>query len=132
MIDSAMPLVATCAALYVYCWTFVQCGRARAAHKIAAPATTGHPEFERAFRIQQNTVEQIMLFLPSLWLFAEVASSFWGGVIGLAWSVGRILYGIGYQRSPELRGPGFLIALAANVLLLLGGTIGVVRLLLPA
>jgi uncharacterized membrane protein YecN with MAPEG domain len=120
-----LPLLATLAALWVYVWTFILCGHTRRKHGIKAPATAGHPEFDRAFRIQQNTLEQLILFLPSLWLFCQVVSGFWGGAIGLVWSLGRILYGIGYLRAPEARGPGFAIGMAATAILLVGGTLGV-------
>ncbi|MEJ0071715.1 MAG: MAPEG family protein [Pseudomonadota bacterium] len=59
-------------ALVVYLGTMVHCARMRARHRIMAPSTTGHPEFERAFRIQQNTLEQLIVFLPAVWLFSAV------------------------------------------------------------
>jgi uncharacterized membrane protein YecN with MAPEG domain len=117
-------------ALWVYAWTFFACGRARARHHIKAPATTGDPEFERAFRVQQNTVEQLVLFLPSLWLFGSTVSPFWGGIIGLLWSVGRVIYGVLYVRNPDSRGHGFAISGLATLILLIGGTYGVLRPLL--
>jgi glutathione S-transferase len=129
MMASLLPLLATTVALYVYLWTFFACGRARAKHGIKAPATTGHPEFERAFRVQQNTVEQLVVFLPSLFLFSQTVSPLWGGIIGLVWSAGRLLYAIGYSRNPEARGPGFAVGALATLALLLGGTFGLLRLM---
>ena len=89
-----------------------------------APATSGAPEFERAFRIQQNTLEQMMLFLPSLWLFAALVSDSWAGVAGLAWVIGRILYALGYARAAEKRSAGFGVAILANLVLLIGALVG--------
>jgi hypothetical protein len=91
---------------------------------IKAPAVSGAPEFERAFRVQQNTIEQLVWFLPALWLFALYVSPFWGGLIGLVWIGGRALYAVSYYRDPESRGPGFLIGLASATILLVGGLAG--------
>lgn len=84
-------------------WT----GYLRSKHKIAAPAVVGHPLFERAHRTHLNTVENLVLFIPMLW----IASAFYGGQIpfwlGLVWVASRIIYAIGYaQANPELREPG--------------------------
>ena len=126
MIWSALPLIATCVALFVYLWTFYLCGRARGRHQIAAPAVTGHPEFERAFRVQQNTMEQLVVFLPSLYLFSSAVSPLWGGILGLVWSAARILYAVSYIRDPAMRGPGFATSAVITLVLLAGGTLGVV------
>ena len=85
---------------------------------------TGHPDFERAFRIQQNMVEQLVLFLPSLWLFALMLSPLWAGIIGLVFVAARLLYAVSYARNPESRGPAFVAGLGASSVLLLGGLVG--------
>ncbi len=103
---------------------------ARGRYKVPAPATTGDANFERIYRVQQNTLEQLVLFLPSLWLFALFLSDRIGAAIGLVWLIGRILYAAGYYRDAERRGPGFIIAMTAAALLLLGGLGGVLRTLL--
>ncbi len=99
-------------------------GWARGKYEIAAPATTGHPEFERYFRVQQNTVEQLVLFVPSLWLFGYFLGGALAAVIGCFFLLGRILYFRGYVRDAEKRGLGFLIGEIANVVLLIGGVVG--------
>ena len=76
--------------------------------------------------MQQNTLEQIVWFLPSLWLFVLLVSAIWGGVIGLVWVAGRVIYAISYQRDPETRGPGFLIATASSATLLIGALVGAI------
>ena len=91
---------------------------------------TGHPEFERYYRIQQNTLEQLVVFLPSLWVFATVVSPFWGGIIGLIFVAGRAFYVVSYARDPASRGPGFTIGAAATLVLLLGGLAGVLKVML--
>jgi uncharacterized MAPEG superfamily protein len=99
----------------------------RAKYKIQAPAVVGHPQFERAHRTHINTVENLVLMIPFLW----IASAFYGGQIpfwlGLLWVVSRILYAIGYaQANPQLREPGaglgFLALAGLLVLSLIGFT----------
>ena len=101
-------------------------GWARGKFQVVAPATTGHPEFERYFRVQQNTVEQLVLFVPSLWLFGYFMGGPLAAVIGSFFLLGRILYFRGYVRAAEKRGLGFAIGQLANVVLLIGGIAGAV------
>src|SRR5512139_3147637 len=114
----------TLLALLVYLWVTIKTGQARIRYGVKAPATTGAPEFERAFRIQQNTLEQLVLFLPALWLFAAFVSDAWAGGVGLAWVAGRIVYALGYARAAEKRSAGFGIAILASLALLLGALVG--------
>ncbi|HEY1749908.1 MAG TPA: MAPEG family protein [Caulobacteraceae bacterium] len=115
------PLVAivTLLALLVYFYMGLRVGQGRGKYGVAAPAVTGHPDFERAYRVQMNTLEWLPLFLVSLWLFA----AWWNADlvaagIGVIWIIGRILYLTGYSRAPEARETGFMIqALATGVLL---------------
>jgi glutathione S-transferase len=130
MTQHLYPALATCLAMLVYVWTIFLCGRARNAYGVKAPAVTGHPEFEKRFRAQQNTLEQLMLFVPSLWVFSLVVSPFWGGLIGLGFVVGRILYVAGYIRDPASRELGFVIGTVAVAILLLGGLGGVLKIMI--
>jgi uncharacterized MAPEG superfamily protein len=130
MTQHLYPALATCLAMLVYVWTIFLCGRARGAYGVKAPAVSGHPEFEKRFRAQQNTLEQLMLFLPSLWVFSLAVSPFCGGIIGLGFVVGRILYVAGYIRDPASREVGFVIGAVAVVILLLGGLAGVLRMMI--
>jgi glutathione S-transferase len=118
--------IVTLLAVLFYFYTSVGVARARAKFGVKAPATVGHPEFERTFRVQTNTLEWMPIFLPSLWLFAAYVSDIGAAVIGLVWILGRVLYFLGYTEAAEKRGRGFGIqALAAGVLFLgaLGGVI---------
>ncbi len=112
--------IVTCLAILFYSFTGVKVGKARQAFGVKAPAITGHPEFERMFRVQMNTLEWMPIFLPSLWLFAIYISDPIAAVLGLVWIVGRILYMTGYVQAAEKRGMGFGIQALANFALLLG------------
>ena len=70
------------------------------------PATSGHPDFERVFRVQMNTLEWMPIFLPSLWLFAIYISDLYAAVLGLIWIAGRVLYLTGYSQAAAKRGRG--------------------------
>lgn len=113
-------------ALIEYMVISTLCGRARGTYKVDAPATTGHPVFERWYRVQQNTVEQLIVFIPALFLFARYASPAWAGWIGLLFVVGRAVYARGYVSDPAARGPGFVISFAANVLLVVGALLAAI------
>jgi glutathione S-transferase len=121
-----LPSLVTGLALLFYVATIFFVGQARGRYKIKAPATVGHPAFERAYRVQQNTVEQLVIFLPALWLFSFFVSPLWGAVIGVVWILGRILYALTYLRDAEKRGPGAMITMISGLLLLVGGLIGIV------
>jgi glutathione S-transferase len=123
---SNLPALVTLLALALYMATLMNTGRQRRRCDVRAPAVTGPPEFERAFRVQQNTLEQLILFLPALWLFAYYASPRWGGLIGLVWLAGRAYYAYCYYRDPETRGAGFVVSFISAVVLWLGALIGCV------
>lgn len=129
MIPPLWPALITCLALIIYAWTIVVCGSARGKYGVKAPAVTGHPEFEKRFRIQQNTLEQLVIFLPSLWIFSATVSPVWGGALGLVFVVARLVYVVSYAGDPEKRGPGFGLGAIATLILLAGGLIGVIRLM---
>ena len=102
-------------------------GRCRIRFGIQAPATSGHPQFEIAYRIQMNTIENTLVFLPVLWVFAVNLSSLWATVFGGLWLLGRIWYALAYARDPKTRGGGFLLSLLCFGALGVGGAWGVVR-----
>jgi glutathione S-transferase len=110
----------TCLAIALYFLTSIRVAKARAAFGIKAPATSGHPDFERVFRVQMNTLEWLPIFLPSLWLFAIYISDPVAAAIGLVWIAGRILYMTGYSQAAEKRGRGFRIQAMATGILWLG------------
>ena len=91
------------------------CGAARAKSGIQAPAVTGDENLERAYRVQMNTLEQLMMVLPALWLSAMYFDSLVAALLGLVFFVGRVLYRAGYMKDPAKRGPGFGIGFLATL-----------------
>jgi glutathione S-transferase len=112
----------TLLAVAFYLYTGVNVSRSRVATGVKVPATSGHPEFERAFRIQMNTLEWMPIFLPALWLFAIYLSDPIAAAIGVVWIAGRVLYLIGYSKEASKRGRGFAIQAFASIALWLGAT----------
>ena len=84
-------------------------GKARSRYKIAAPATTGHEGFERAFRAQMNTMEWALMFLPALWVFAYNVSDLYAGGLAMIACAGRLWYIVSYIQDPRKREAGFVI-----------------------
>ena len=97
-------------ALAVYVWAVLKVGQARGQYGVEAPAVTGAPEFERVFRAQQNTVEQMVLFLPLLGLACFLWGDIWAGLYGLVWSLGRLLFIETYARAADRRSLGFMLS----------------------
>ena len=102
-------------------------GRARDRYGVKAPATTGHEVFERYFRVQQNTLETLVAFIPGISLFALFVDPNWAAWIGLVYVVGRVVYFRGYVADPAKRGPGFGLSLLSIATLLVGGLVGALR-----
>ena len=113
-------------ALIEYSVLVVLCGQARGRFGVAAPSTSGNTAFERQYRVQANTVEQLVIFLPALILFAVFVSEPIAAGVGLIFVVGRALYARGYAIDPAKRGPGFLLTFVSNGILLVGGLIGAI------
>lgn len=111
-------------ALAEYLFFTIQVGRARGRTGVQAPAVSGVEEFERYFRVQQNTVEQLVIFLPALFAAGWFASSMFAAIVGVAFIVGRGLYYMNYTQDPDKRGVGMIITFGANVALLLGAFVG--------
>lgn len=123
----ALPALVTLLALLLYQATGLLVGRARFRHGVKPPASDGPEPFQRALRVQQNTLEQLVFFLPSLWLAALLASPRWASLLGFIWVGARVAYAAGYLQAPEKRGPGFGISFLAALALWLMALIGVLR-----
>ena len=115
---------------YLFMGYFVS--RARTRFKFPAPATTGHPEFERYLRVQQNTVEQLIVVIPALWIFAVTLNPSWAALLGAVFIVGRAIYAWGYIQAPAQRHYGYMIGFVPMIVLLVGAFLGVVKAMLLA
>jgi glutathione S-transferase len=101
-------------------------GRARVQSSIDAPAITGEPTFERYFRVHYNTMEQLIMFIPGMLLFANYVNATAAAVLGVVFIVGRTLYFRAYIADPVKRGPGFGLSVIPTTILLLGGLGGAI------
>ena len=115
-----LTALVTLLAIAFYFFTILNVSRSRASTGVKVPATSGHPDFERAFRIQANTLEWMPIFLPALWLFAIYIGDAIAAGIGAVWIIGRVVYFIGYSKAAAKRGPGFAIQGIAAIALWAG------------
>lgn len=106
-------------ALLQFVYFSVEVGRARGRFNVQVPATSGNEGFERYFRAQQNTVEQLLVFLPAVYACGFYASEALATVLGLLFVLGRMLYFRGYTDPEKNRAPGFVLGLLANVVMIL-------------
>jgi uncharacterized membrane protein YecN with MAPEG domain len=101
--------------------------RARTRTKLAAPAVTGDAEFERYFRVQQNTIEQLIVVIPAIWIGGLTMNPLWPAGLGAVYVVARGFYAYGYIQSPPQRHYGFLIGLIATIALVVAAFLGVLK-----
>jgi uncharacterized membrane protein YecN with MAPEG domain len=102
-------------------------GKARARYGVKAPAVTGNDTFERYFRVQQNTLEQLIVFLPGLYLFSHYFRPQVAAVLGAIYLIGREIYAFTYVKDPARRGVGYGLTFLPTVILVVGGLFGAVR-----
>lgn len=124
-----MPYVAlvTILALLEFQWFGIMVAKARGRFGIQAPATTGNEVFERYFRVHMNTQEQLVMFLPTLWIFAHFISPVWAAALGAVFVIGRAVYAASYIRDPRTRTLGFALTALPTLLMLLGIAVWAVR-----
>ncbi|HRI70666.1 MAG TPA: MAPEG family protein [Polyangium sp.] len=122
----SLTALVTALALLTYMVISINVGRARVKFDVKPPNTTGNPNFERYMRVQQNMLENIVPFLGGLWLFSVLVDPKIGAGLGGVWILGRILYAWGYYQAAEKRGPGFGIAILAQLALILGSIYGAI------
>jgi glutathione S-transferase len=99
-------------------------GGARGKYGVTAPAITGNEIFERFFRVQQNTLEQLIVFVPALYLFSRYLNPLWAAALGLVYLIGREIYAATYVKNPVKRSVGYGLTFLPTVILLAGGLIG--------
>ena len=127
MIAMKYTALITVAAVVLAIVQSARVGNMRRKHGVDAPAMTGHPEFERANRVHQNTLEQLVLFLPVLWLALYVLGDAITGLVGAVWLVGRAIYANAYTKDPTTRQPGMFMTFLSTLALLLASLWGILQ-----
>jgi glutathione S-transferase len=124
-----MPYVhiVICLALIEFLYFGMAVGKARGRYKVPAPAVTGNEIFERYFRVQMNTLEQLVVFIPSIWLFGQYLSPYLAAGLGVVFLIGRLMYLFAYVKDPKKREVGFILSFFPTVTLLGGAIFGAVR-----
>jgi uncharacterized MAPEG superfamily protein len=102
-------------------------GHARGLYGVKAPAISGHEVFERYFRVHYNTMELLVVFVPSIWLFGLYVSPQWGAGLGAVYLVGRVVYFRSYVADPAKRETGFGMSVLPTLVLLVGAMLGAGR-----
>ncbi len=113
-------------ALLEYFYFGIKVGQARGKYGVKAPATTGNEIFERYHRVHQNTMEQLVIFLPGLYAFASWVSPMWAAILGVVFIVGRAVYFNLYVGNPDKRGTGVIISVLATAVLVFGALIAAI------
>ena len=111
--------ILTVLVLLQYMWFAIQVGSMRGKHNIQAPATTGAPEFERMYRVHYNTMEQLVLFLPTMWMFGFLVNHLWAAGFGAVYLVGRFIYRAEYLKDPATRSLGFGMTFLPSAVMLI-------------
>ena len=111
-------------ALLQYVFFTMRVGLGRGKYKVDAPSCEGDENFERLFRVQQNTMEQLIVLIPATYAFAYYMSSKWVLIPGAIFIIGRFLYSAEYVKDPKSRTPGMALTLLANVVLIMGALFG--------
>jgi glutathione S-transferase len=113
----------TVLALVEYSVLGAMVGRARQKYGVEAPATTGNPDFERYFRVHENTLESLIVFLPAVWIFSLTVNYHFGVALGALFLIARIIYASGYISAAAKRAPGAMATGVINAILVLGSVI---------
>jgi glutathione S-transferase len=114
-------------ALAQFFYFSMEVGKARGRYKIPAPATTGNEIFERYFRVHMNTLELLVMFIPSILLFGLYLNPLIAAGLGVIYLVGRFLYLFAYVKDPKKREVGFALSMLPIMILLVGGLVGAAR-----
>jgi uncharacterized MAPEG superfamily protein len=102
-------------------------GKARGTYGIKAPAISGNVIFERVLRVQYNTLELLVAFVPAIYLFSRYFNPLWAAGLGVVYLIGREIYSATYVKDPAKRSLGFGLSFLPTVIMLVGALIGAVR-----
>ena len=112
-------VIVTVLALVQYTFFGIQVGGARQKMGVKAPATSGDQQFECVNRVHQNTLEQLVVFIPALWLYAHYVNPLWGAGMGVVYLIGRFIYSAAYTKDPSSRSLGFMLTFVPGAVMLL-------------
>jgi glutathione S-transferase len=127
-----MVIIVVVLALIQYIVFSILVGRARGKYDVQAPATSGDPVFDRYFRVQQNTLEQLVVFLPAIFIYSQLGNPMYAAGFGVVYLIGRIIYFRSYVKDPGSRGLGFMLTFLPSVIMLIGALFMAARDLLAA
>lgn len=116
-------IVAVLAVLQFIVFSFMV-GLAREKYGVQAPAVQGHEIFERVFRVQMNTMEQLICFIPSLLLANVYWPDIYVALVGVVYLIGRLIYRQSYVSNPAKRSLGFMLTILPTFCLLIAAFIG--------
>lgn len=125
-----LTILAILFALLVYFGLSLVVGKARGTYDVPAPASSGHPEFDKRNRVHMNTLEQLALFLPAIFLAAPVLGDAITAALGLVFSIGRIIYARSYYSDPKTRSLGFSLTMLPTLVLIVAAAWGAIRMMI--
>ena len=102
-------------------------GKARVTYKVAAPATTGNEVFERYFRVQMNTLELLVMFVPAMYIFGQYWGGYLAAALGAVYLVGRLIYFTSYVKDPKSRSMGYGLSVTPIMVMVVGAIVGAIR-----
>ncbi|MFT5212097.1 MAG: glutathione S-transferase [Flavobacterium sp.] len=118
-----MLTIITMLALMEFVYFGFKVGGARGEFNVKAPATTGHEIFDRYYRVHYNTMEQLIVFIPSLWAFGHFVGNNWAAGLGVIFLIGRLVYSVNYIKDPASRGPGVILSILPSYVMMIGALI---------
>ena len=121
-----LTTIAIMVALLQFIGFGIEVGRARGRFGVQAPATSGHPEFDRYFRVHMNTLEQLVVLLPAALAFATFVGDLWAAIGVAVYVLGRFIYFASYIRDPASRGLGFILSALPAWVMVIGAIAGAV------
>jgi glutathione S-transferase len=111
-------VIVTILALVQYVYFGIQVGGAHQKYGVKVPAMAGDPQFECVHRVHQNTLEQLMVLLPALWMYAHYVNPLWGAGLGVVYLIGRFVYSSAYRNNPSSRTLGFTMSFLPSAVML--------------
>jgi uncharacterized MAPEG superfamily protein len=111
-------VIVTALALIQFAFFGIQVSSIRGKSGVKAPVMTGSPELDRMFRVHVNTMEQLVVFIPALWLYAHYVKPLWAAGLGLVYIIGRFIYRAAYLKDPSNRTLGFTLSFLPGAVML--------------